>query len=325
MYSGWTRRRFLAVTAAAGAGLAWPRTAMAENPGKMIVALAQNPGSVVEGKLVQGEVDAMVAAVVVKVTGKENADAAWRAIVPGSKDRVMLKFNALFRKATTSPEVIVSVVKGLVHAGIAEERIFLFDNCREDYKTLGMHKVPGFDGVRCLAGLEDGGFGADIKVGPVTTQLAKILTDQTDVIINLSRLKHHQLAGMTAALKNHVGSIPKAGANDLHRCLENLADLNALPPIRDRTRLAIIDGLIGIFDKGPTYQPGFTWEARAMIGSTDPVAADAVGHKVLLDYRATLPQYKQSTEMNPPVKFLARAGTIGLGVADLSKIDVVKA
>jgi len=319
-----TRRSFVKGAAAAGAGLALPLGAGEGSGRKTLVAVCEKKESLAGGKPVQQVVDEMVASVVKKVAGKENPDAAWRTIVAGSKDRVLIKFNALFPRATTSPEVILAVVKGLVHAGVSEDRVFIMDNKRGDLKTLGMRSVPGFPKVRCLGAQEDGGFGPEVKVGPVTTRLAKLLTDEADVIINLSRLKHHVLAGMTASLKNHLGSIPRSGARDLHPHLDRIADLNALEPIRTKTRLAVIDALVGIYDRGPRHQPGFTWEAYRLIGGLDPVAVDAVGHDVLLKHRRTLRRYRRLRGLTPPVTYLKRAEEIGLGAADLKKIDVVQ-
>ena len=206
--------------------------------------------------------------------------------------------------------------------GVGEDRITLYDNKRDDYETLGMKSVPGFAKVSCLAAAEDGGFGPEVTVGPVTTRLATVLTDKTDVLINLSRLKHHATAGMTAALKNHLGSIPRSGARAFHSCMDRLADLNALEPIRGRTRFALVDALVGIYDKGPSFQPGFTWDAGSLIGSTDPIAADTVALQVLNDHRRSLG--RRYATLTPPVTYLARARELGLGAADIEAVEIVK-
>jgi uncharacterized protein (DUF362 family) len=319
-----TRRTFLEGTAALGAGVAVSAQLNAAAKPAATVVVAEDRTSVAGGKVVGSAVDAMVARLVKKVTGKESVDAAWRAIVPGSKDRVVIKFNALFSNATTSPEVVNAVVKGLVAAGVAEDRIALFDNNHGDYARLGFRQVPGFPKVKCLGAKEDGGFGPDVKVGPVTTNLAKILTERTDVLINLSRLKHHRIAGLTASLKNHLGSIPKQGARSFHRRMQYLADLNALEPIRSRTRLAIVDGLVGIFDQGPMYQPGFTWEAYSLIGGTDATATDVVAREMLLKHRSSLREYRRQKDIRPAVIYLNRCREIELGVADREAIELVK-
>ena len=323
MASGVTRRGFIGASACAGLGIAMaPRARAADGAGggKAKVVIAHDTKALANGVPVQSVVDAMVAKVIAGVAGKSNPDEAWKAIVPGSTERVAIKWNGLFTNASTRPEVVIAVVKGLVHAGVGEDRILLFDFCRGDYKNLGWSQVPGFPKVRCLGAQEDGGFGPEVKAGAVTTRLAKLLTDSTDVLINIPRLKHHILTGCTFALKNHLGSIPKQGAKDLHGHTENIADLNALGPIKSKTRLVVADTLIGIYDKGPTYQPGFTWEASSIMGGTDPVAIDAVGVGILKKHRESLGRaYK---ELKPPVTYLDRAREIGLGVADLDSIEV---
>ena len=316
-----SRRIFLNKSACIGAGLAASRlirgATKPESQTKVVVV--EDWKSLSAGKPVQKVVDNMVSELVMTATGKSNVDQAWRSIVSGSKERVVIKFNALFRQATTSPEVIVSVIKGLVHAGVSEERISIFDNKPEDYKNIGFTRVPGFSRIKCLNAKEDGGFGRDVVAGKVTTQLAKIITEDTDVLINLSRLKHHCLAGFTASLKNHLGSIPRSGARAFHDALECIADLNALEPITLKTRFSLVDGLIGIYNKGPMYQPGCTWNAYRLIGGSDPVAVDAVALDILKKYRSTLK--RSLRKLTPEVVYLERAEKIGLGVADTARID----
>ena len=112
-----------------------------------------------------------------------------------------------------------------------------------------------------------------MKIGGVTTQLSSIL-EQADVLINLPFMKSHMRSGITGALKNHYGSIPNARQCHRDNC-RVIADLNALGPIKDKTRICICDALYGLYHAGPQFNPRYRWDYHGVIASVDPVALDA--------------------------------------------------
>jgi uncharacterized protein (DUF362 family) len=229
---------------------------------------------------------------------------------------VALKFNGLFRRASTRPEVIWAVCRGLADAGVAQEKIIVFDRDMKDFKSAGIKPFDDLPKVRFLAA--NSAWGEEFKVGPFRSKLTRILTHDADAIINIPRLKHHVIAGVTLTMKNHVGCIPNPG--DYHKQIDAIAELNALPPIRKKTRLSICDATVALFDQGPQYRgKHFTWAAKSLLAATDFVALDAIGAEMLGKARIE----KGAGPTQPAPTHIAHAAEIGLGTADLEKIEVV--
>jgi hypothetical protein len=111
-------------------------------------------------------------------------------------------------------------------------------------------------------------------------KLANLLKD-CDALINIPVLKSHMMAGITFAMKNHYGSIyyPDLLHGDEMR---GVAALNAIPEIKDRTRLIIGDALSA--NLRYTYSFPYwkeDWIGDSIFMSFDPVAHDTMGLKLL--------------------------------------------
>ncbi|MBM4019994.1 MAG: DUF362 domain-containing protein [Planctomycetes bacterium] len=158
------------------------------------------------------------------------------------------------------------------------------------------------------------------------TRLRRLYTEQATAIVNVSVLKAHYSDGLSAALKNHLGSVNNPAAYhgwEPDRMPRSIPELNALPPLRSKTRLAIIDAIRPLFAGGPVDDPQYRWDYRGLIVSTDPVAAEAVGLRLLEAKRAEF--RKKEWPMAAARLMLAHAQEIGLGNADADRIDVVEA
>jgi uncharacterized protein (DUF362 family) len=108
----------------------------------------------------------------------------------------------------------------------------------------------------------------------------------------------------------------------LDGCDPYIAEVNAVPAIRDKQRLVIMDALRPVVDNGPAYQPGMGEVANVLIFATDLVAADTIGLGILEELRAKrgLPTLARAG-MAP--SYLATASKMGLGVSDRAGIDTV--
>jgi uncharacterized protein (DUF362 family) len=271
----------------------------------------------VDGAIVQRLVDRAVMA----CAGKDDAAKAWATYV-SPKDKVAVKFNGLFRSATTHPEVVQAAVKGLLAAGAKPENIVVYDRDDRALSTAGLQSaiegvsVRGSEKVRGKT--LDAGYAKSVKAGPVDTRITKLLTE-ADVLINLPMMKTHGLAGITGALKNHLGTVPNA--RDFHRdTCRFVGDLNALAPIKAKTRLCICDALYGLYHGGPAFRPKYRWDYHGIVASADPVALDAILADII---RAKREAEGLSPYHKTPVH-LARAAELGLGVADLKAIKRVE-
>ena len=315
------RREFLGRTAAIGAGIAvlgrTPARA-AEGGAKSVVVKAVRDDAVADMKPNAPVVREMVHAVVMKLSGKKTPEEAWKQYVKPS-DVVALKINCLFGVgAATHPEVTAAVVEGCQMAGVPADKIIVWDREDKDLEKSG-YTISKGPGVRTL-GVNGDWEDQPTAIATCQGKLAKILTQKCTALINVPILKTHVIAGVTMALKNHYGSFHNANQAHANGCDPFIAELNALDCIRKKTRLVVADALLPVAEKGPQARPEWTWEYKTILASLDPVAIDYVGVKILDEQRAKI----NLPPIEPKCKCVQTAAAKGLGVADMSKIEVVK-
>jgi uncharacterized protein (DUF362 family) len=315
---GVNRRDFLARSAVAATALAAGRGLVRAAEAKpMVVVVRDKSQSSIDRFTPNAEVvQRLVDQAVMRLAGKDDVAKAWATFV-SPKDKVAVKFNGLFRRATTHPEVIDAACAGMVKAGVDPANITVYDRKSRDFKTTGFDGEGRRNGYRLRA--TDGDYGPSLNAGPVGTRLTKILAE-ADVLVNVPMLKSHVRCGVTGALKNHLGTVPNAGA--FHKdCCAAIADLNALGPIKDKTRVCLCDGLYGLFDGGPAFRGDrCRFDYHGILAATDPVAMDAVVEAII---RAARVAKGLKPHLNDP-KHIARAADLGLGEADLARIDRVE-
>jgi hypothetical protein len=244
----------------------------------------------------------------VELTGEKDEAAAWRRI-GRADDFVAVKHNSIGRPTLHSHTEINDAVAAQLAAcaGVKPDRILAVDRTvPAPYNELS---DPFTLPTRGLA-----------------TRLRRLYTDQATAIINVAVLKSHGMVGLSAALKNHLGSINNPAAYhywEPDRLPKSVPELNALAPLRTKTRLVIIDAVRPLFAGGPVDDPQYRWDYRGLIVSTDPVAAEAVGMRILEAKRAEV--RKGPWPMTAAQLMLAHAQEIGLGNADAERIDLVEA
>jgi len=268
----------------------------------------------------RGALRAMVDAGLVALSGQKDASAALaKYFRPG--ERVGLKVNGLAgRGAATHVELVDVLSVMLGKAYIEGRQQLVFDRFARDLKTSGFSSQPR--GYRCMGNDESGHEEALVQMPSSASRLTRVLTALVDGVVNLPILKQHMLSGMTGALKNNFGCIHNPNKMHLDGCDPYIAEVNAVPEIRNKQRLVIMDALRPVVDHGPAYQPGMAEVANVLIFATDLVAADAVGLGILEGLRAkrALPTLAQA-KMEPT--YLLTASKMGLGVSNRANIDVV--
>ena len=307
------RRQFLGRGGVATAALLTSHGALRAAPAGPAVVIVRDKtqASIDRFKVDAAIVGRLVDRAVMTLAGKDDVAKAWAAYV-SPEDRVAVKFNGLFGRATTHPEVIHAVTAGLIKAGVDPANIVVYDRSDRDMKTTGLTINREGKGVRIYGTGKQ--YGPDVKAGSVGTKLTRTLLD-ADVLINLPMMKSHSRCGVTGALKNHLGTIPNAGAFHKDYC-SAIADLNALAPIKNKTRICIADALYALYDGGPEFRPRGRWDFHGVIASVDPVALDATLDDIV---RAKRVEKGLKPRHNDP-KHIARAADLGLGEADLTKI-----
>ena len=106
-------------------------------------------------------------------------------------------------------------------------------------------------------------------------------------------------------------------------CLSKI--LTQLPEIRSRMRLTICDATTAMYEGGPGYKPEHSWNANALLVSTDPVALDSTGWQMIERKRAEKGLKTLTAEKRAPSYIVTAADADHrLGTNDPRKISVVE-
>ena len=250
----------------------------------------------------------MLDAAIVELTGIDDAQRAWRTLFDPT-ERIAIKVNTINHYGTSVP-LAYAVTEKLQAIGVVAENIVVFDRNTGELQRAGYTINEDGPGVRCRA---TGDYREPRDVAGTTQRLSDVLLD-CDALINLPLLKQHGFAGLTFALKNHYGSIDRPSAIHFDNCAPGIAELNALPEIRDRTRLIIGDVL---------RMCPFSWDQavveNALLMSFDPVAHDYVGMQILTSWLSA--NGGNPDGVTGRAKHLAAAAALGLGTDDPAHID----
>ncbi len=238
-----------------------------------------------------------------------------RFVKKGSK--VLIKPNIAFARppevaANTNPEVVAELVRLCFEAGAKE--VIVLDHtlapARVSYEMSGIAKAVEAQGGRMVYVDQRDFVPIEVPKGKILSaydvRVLKQVLD-ADVFINVPVAKTHSSARLTLGMKNLMGVIQDRGAwhrsGDLHQCIADF--VTAVKP-----HLTIIDA-INIMTSGGPGGPGRLERKDTIIASTDIVAADA--------YATTL------FGLTPKdVPHIIKAAELGVGVADLNKIKIVK-
>ena len=322
-------------------------------PGRVVHIHDEN--SAENEKFNQEVIDKMIASGMLSLTGEKSIKRAWRQFVkPG--EMIGLKLNPVAGKPlSTSHEVVRSVIRQLVDAGIRERYIVLWD--RREFQLHETGFTPeAYPGIR-VTGTEqkdkEGSYydkegklygesmidkewiyhaNTVMKYDEYTlpfminegedSYFSKIVTKELDKIINIPILKNAG-ANVTLCLKNLAfGCI--SNTSRLHARLWNntVAEVPAFPPVRDKVVLNIVDGIKGCYNGGPGANPQFfTWYKDILIG-TDPVAVDRVGYDIVIKKRIEMGIQKEDTGSG--LVTLKMANEMGLGEYETDKIQLIK-
>ncbi|HUU09879.1 MAG TPA: DUF362 domain-containing protein [Phycisphaerae bacterium] len=310
---GMTRREFLASLAASAAGmlaLADARAAAAQGlPAKSRVVVVTHPEVIVKDYRANPPVvRRMLDRALVELTGRETEGQAWASIAR-EDDFVAVKHNSMGAPTLHSHTEINDILASALakEAKVDPKRILAVDRqLPPPYADLSEPFTLPSSHLR--------------------TRLRRLYTDQATAIINVSVLKAHFSEGISAAMKNHLGSVNNPAAFhgwEPDRMPKSLPELSALPPIRDKTRLVIVDAIRPLYAATFTDHPDYRWDFRGLIVATDPVAATAVGMRILEKQRAVA--RGKAWPMTAARQMVAWGQAIGLGNAQADRIDLVQA
>ena len=288
------------------------------------VAVVRDPLIFAEDGTISKDVaKTLVSKSVCLVTGKKDPIAAWKSLF-GKGDVVGIKVNCLAEgMLSTHPALCFAVVEGLESAGVRPGNIVIWDQISEKLRRGGYRIATGRGSVRCY-GNDMAGYEPEPEiVRSIGSCFARILSRHCTAVVNMPVLKDHDLAGVTLSMKNFFGAIHNPNKYHGDNCNPFIADLNTHPHIRKKQRLIIMDATTGLYHGGPSYKKKHAWRFSGLIAGIDPVAIDAFGAKIIENKRAEngLPSL---AEAGRQPKYIETAAELGLGTADLSRIDVVE-
>jgi uncharacterized protein (DUF362 family) len=272
----------------------------------------------------QAAVNRMISTGVTKLLGTSDAESAWKSLFH-SDDIVGLKVNGLAgRRASTCPEVAYGIVEGLKLVGIPEEHIVIWDKANRDLKRSGFKINTGKRGVKCFGtdALRGGYESTPTITGQVGSLFSTILSKHCNAIVNVPILKDHDLSGVSISLKNFYGAIHNPNKYHKNNCNPYIADLNTHPYIQEKVKLTVCDALFPQYHGGPSSKPQWTWKFGAILMSLDAVALDAVGTDILEKQRREHGMNSLREAGRPP-DYIHTAAEYGLGIDDLSQIEIV--
>ncbi len=223
--------------------------------------------------------------------------------------RVLLKPNLLKEAApeeavTTHPEFIRAVIRLVKQQ---TNNIFVGDSpgglvkAQTVYRSCGIEKVANEEKVKLVQ------FNSIVKKANIP--FAKIM-DEVDVLISIPKFKTHNLAVITAAIKNVFGLIPGLYKVHAHKQAPNFikfaGELARVYRIA-RPNLSIVDAVVAMQGDGPAA--GDPYDLGLVVTSSDALSIDALLAKIIGLEPLSVPSTKAAYSMK-------------LGQADINNIDI---
>jgi len=325
-----SRRKFIKLVGGGAAGLTaasciphvggnWD-TCEVEDPGEIPaprsnrVVEVYSEGSVVEldGVIVGEVVTRMFAAGLLVLTDAATLQEAWQAVLPGRQagESIALKVNTLGQECPTSPELCAAIVDSL-HADLQVDSadIFVWDRTVRELERAKLDELSVAIRGTTYSATDDSGPGYEEEPACLTGRkiyFSRILTQETDHLINVAVMKNHFAAKFTGCMKNHYGSFSRPF--DFHEGSDDhIANLNVMPEITGVSRLFVVDALFGV-SVGDTDKPPDCAPKRILL-SFDPVAID----QRALEIRDEMRRIYHGQGPGEQPGYIQKAADMGLG------------
>ena len=336
--------------------LASPLLAATNDLANSRVILAQDPTAVHGFDVDTAKVRRLVAAGIKSLTGQRDEVTAWATLV-SSNDVVGIKINTQAAPwHATHRAVVEAIADGLRGAGVAATNIIVWDRDASEMTAAGFLTVEqversprgaaarGPTSFRSLAVSPDGWDATavyeyrvvgrlvwgDLLFGKVESDidtrshLPLVLTKTITKLINVPVLQDHDPCGIAGCLYNL-----SIAAVDNQRRFETpnqhgdpaIADICAMPQVRGKLVLNVMDGLVGGYAGGPAFKPQYSWNYGGLLFSRDPVAVDVVALELLEAKR----REAKVSAIGSQAGHITAAGRLGLGQSDRDKIELIMA
>jgi uncharacterized protein (DUF362 family) len=256
-----------------------------------------------------------------RALGSETAESGLATLF-SPRDTVGIKLNCL-AGPNLSPrvELVEALVDLLAKAGVQRSRIVVFERSSRELERAGFTLRRGRGPYLCY-GTDTGWDRLPSTSGAIGSCFAREVSTTCTALISFGVVKDHDLAGVSAGMKNWYGVIHNPNKYHDNNCDPYVADIMRHPFIADKLRLTVLDGLQGQFQGGPAlYSPGLFPLGKVVV-SADPVAADLWAWQVI-DAERRKQGLPTLAEENREPRFIATADGYGLGVGVPARLEVV--
>jgi uncharacterized protein (DUF362 family) len=219
------------------------------------------------------------------------------------------------RGANTHPELVGHLVRLCLNAGAKSVSIFdnTCDQWQRTYENSGIEKAARDAGAIVVNGKDESLYREVEIPNGIKLKRAHVhaLVLDSDVFFNVPVLKHHSGSLMTAGMKNLMGVIWDRGAyhrTDLHQTIADFLTFK-------QPTLTILDAYHPMVRNGPRgISTADVVEMRTLLASTDIVALDAAGAKLLSHQPADVRHVKIADEM--------KLGTMNLDQVEIRRFKL---
>ena len=256
-----------------------------------------------------------------RALGVERAAAGLGALFSPA-DTVGIKLSCL-GAPRLSPRValVESLVDLLAEAGVPRSRIVVFERSSRELERAGF-QIRRSGGPYLCYGTDNQYDSEPSTSGAIGSCFAREVSTTCTALISFGVVKDHDLAGVSAGLKNWYGVIHNPNKYHGSNCNPYVADVFRHPFLAGKHRLTILDGVEAQCQGGPAFYAGGLFPLGLVAASADPVAADLWAWQVLDAERVRRGLPTLAADGREPA-FIATAGGYGLGVADPARLKVV--
>jgi hypothetical protein len=209
--------------------------------------------------------------------------------------------------------MVEAVLTQLVDAGLPTSQLFIFSADERELFAAGFSLRDSGPGVRS--------YGAD-SVG-YRGGISRLVLDQCDKIVNLSRLRPHPQLGMTGAVANYLNALEPQRRHKIRENPQEFASTARNVRLSQRMALHLVDCThlpYALDDEAAEDDP--RWEYRGLLCSTDPVAVDVIGQEILEKKRAQVKGCPWPLEPSPV--HLEIAAENGMGTYERDRLALTQ-
>jgi len=329
-------------------------------PGRVVAVSSDKCVDVTSGAANDAVVRDMMASGMRTLTGAASTEDAWRRFFEPS-DVVGIKVNCGgYPNCVSAYEIVAEVVRQLMTIGLAPSQIYLYERFQNqlDEVNYAPHLPQGVGIVaaeRANRNVDNSGYDPAVYLeadlfgeDDTRSNMMRLVSRRLTKIINIPNMKDHGATGVTGCLKNvaygsfsNVARTHQGGVTHTYSVVGTLATIE---PLRSRTVLQIMDGLRGVWHGGPFARTTkYVFYPKQILFGTDPVAVDRLLLDIIDNKRKSEGAISiwdrspgslkmddtRARDADPNVNIIIRepghveyAGSLGLGVSELSKIKV---